>query len=95
MISFHYIFDYCVLLYLGRFSQLEHDSFEHFLGINFDKLVRREIKPPFVPVVTSDTDVTNFDPTFTSEAVQLTPPGKSLGKDEDEVFEGFLAVAKK
>ena len=52
-----------------------------FSGINFDKLVRREIKPPFVPTVTSDTDVTNFDPTFTSEAPKLTPPSASLAKE--------------
>ena len=45
--------------------------------------------------VLSDIDTTNFDPTFTSEAVKLTPPDQTLAKEEEEVFEGFAAVIKK
>ena len=33
-----------------------------------------QVKPPFKPVVKSDTDVSNFDEDFTSEPVKLSPP---------------------
>lgn len=42
-----------------------------------------------------DLDCSNFDPTFTSEPAQLTPPSQKLTKDDDEVFEGFQAVMRK
>ena len=32
-----------------------------------------QIKPPFKPVVKSDTDVSNFDEDFTNEPVDLSP----------------------
>ena len=32
-----------------------------------------QVKPPFKPVVKSDTDVSNFDEDFTSEPVKLSP----------------------
>ena len=82
---------------LGGSARDGRDVMAHafFAGINFDKLVRREIKPPFVPVVTSELDCTNFDPTFTSEVAKLTPPSASLAKEEEEVFEGFQTVVKK
>ncbi len=65
-----------------------------FAGLDFNKLLRREIKPSFVPVVTSDIDASNFDPTFTQEAVRLTPPDNTLLKDKAEVFDGFESVRK-
>lgn len=41
----------------------EHRFFE---GINWDKVVQRGYKPPFLPPRLSDTDVSQFDPRFTS-----------------------------
>lgn len=38
-----------------------------------------QIKPPFKPQVTSDTDTRYFDSEFTGESVELTPP--EHGKD--------------
>ena len=34
----------------------------------------RQIKPPFKPTVRSDTDVANFDKTFTKMPAQMSPP---------------------
>jgi len=68
-----------------------------FAGIDWKKLARREVPPPFVPVVKSDTDVSNFDTFFTKEEARLTPPSGSgaLGTEErDESFESFESVAK-
>lgn len=48
-----------------------------FRGIDWEKLERKEIEPPFKPVVASETDIGNFDTTFTSEPAALTPPAPS------------------
>eukprot|EP00052_Salpingoeca_macrocollata_P030546 m.319956 g.319956 ORF g.319956 m.319956 type:complete len:480 (+) comp23595_c0_seq1:78-1517(+) len=74
-----------------------HDVMAHpfFKDIDFKKLLRKELPPPFVPVVKSETDVSNFDPYFTKEEPKLTPPDKATALDErDESFESFESVAK-
>lgn len=37
-------------------------------------LFERKIAPPFKPIVSSEADVRNFDPEFTTENPELTPP---------------------
>ncbi|KAG8527364.1 uncharacterized protein KY384_007516 [Bacidia gigantensis] len=44
-----------------------------FKEIDWEKLYRKEIPPPFVPDVTSTDSVANFDPEFTKDAPRLTP----------------------
>lgn len=39
----------------------------YFKGVNWEKLERKEIQPPFVPRVRSNTDTTNIDKEFISE----------------------------
>jgi len=41
-----------------------------FKGIDWKKLVAKEIPPPFVPKVTGEEDVSNIDPSFLKENVQ-------------------------
>ena len=45
-----------------------------FKSIDWEKLDRKGVEPPFKPSVSSETDITNFDSTFTSEPAALTPP---------------------
>ena len=52
----------------------EHPFFD---SINWQDLYNKKVPPPFTPVVTSETDVRNFDPEFTSENPDLTPPDNS------------------
>jgi len=61
---------------LGGGERDGNDIMEHpfFYDIDFDKLFKGEIKPPFVPKVSSKTDVSNFDKVFTSEKAKITPP---------------------
>jgi len=36
-----------------------------FEGFDWDALLRKELIPPFIPIIKEDTDVSNFDPEFT------------------------------
>ncbi|XP_074628418.1 RAC-alpha serine/threonine-protein kinase-like [Acropora palmata] len=63
-----------------------------FLTVNWDDVYHKRIKPPFKPVVKSDTDVSNFDEDFTNEPVDLSPADGNLPEiaEEDEAsFQQF------
>ena len=44
-----------------------------FASINWEQLLAREVAPPFVPPVRSNTDVSQIDTDFTSEQPTETP----------------------
>ncbi|KAK6753346.1 hypothetical protein RB195_012753 [Necator americanus] len=50
-----------------------------FKPIDWEKLYRKEIEPPYKPSVQSETDTSYFDKEFTSAPVQLTPPPQRSG----------------
>ncbi|KJH47669.1 kinase domain protein [Dictyocaulus viviparus] len=50
-----------------------------FIPIDWEKLYRKEIEPPYKPSVQSETDTSYFDKEFTSAPVQLTPPPSRSG----------------
>jgi protein kinase N len=66
-----------------------------FRTIQWDELLLRRVKPPFVPTVHSVEDVSNFDVEFTSEKPQLTPPKdpRHLTDDEQTLFKDFTYMA--
>ncbi|XP_057319693.1 serine/threonine-protein kinase N isoform X2 [Microplitis mediator] len=66
-----------------------------FRHIAWDDLLLRRVKPPFVPVIHSVEDVSNFDEEFTSEKPQLTPPKdpRPLSDLEQSLFRDFTYMA--
>lgn len=63
-----------------------------FREIDFDKLYRCEIKPPFQPKIKNKLDVSNFDTVFTEETAQVTPPDASEAapaSEKEAAFETF------
>ena len=48
-----------------------------FEAINWKDLYDRKVTPPFVPTIDSAVSVKYFDPEFTEEAPELTPPDES------------------
>ncbi|XP_043287009.1 serine/threonine-protein kinase N isoform X2 [Venturia canescens] len=66
-----------------------------FRNIAWDDLLLRRVKPPFVPVIDSVEDVSNFDEEFTSEKPQLTPPKdpRPLSDLEQAHFRDFTYMA--
>jgi len=52
-------------------KELKHHPY--FRGLNWDKLMRYELKAPFIPKLKSDKDLRNFDKMFTREKIKETP----------------------
>ena len=47
---------------------IEIKSHEFFSGICWDRVLKRDYEPPFVPILSSEDDVSNFDTRFTSKS---------------------------
>ncbi|KAF9924873.1 Serine/threonine kinase [Linnemannia zychae] len=58
----------------------------YFRNVSFDDVYHKRIRPPFLPKVSSKTDVSNFDTEFTSEAPGETPTDYRLENVEQELF---------
>jgi len=63
-----------------------------FKGIDWKKLMAKEIPPPFVPKVSDDLDISNIDPTFLKEDVddedeKDKPPNDKISVND--IFVGF------
>ncbi|XP_028588698.2 serine/threonine-protein kinase N2 isoform X1 [Podarcis muralis] len=68
----------------------------HFFRlIDWNALLAKKMKPPFVPIIRGREDVSNFDDEFTSEAPILTPPREPriLSEDQQEMFRDFDYIA--
>lgn len=64
-----------------------------FAPIDWAKLERREIAPPFKPRMKSPKDASNFDSDFTSEAPKLTPCDRQAVENIDQTdFRDFTFV---
>lgn len=66
-----------------------------FRNVNWEQLLLRKIKPPFVPTINHLEDVSNFDNEFTSEAAVLTPPKepRPLSASDHKLFHDFTYMA--
>lgn len=70
-----------------RITSEELKKHAFFKSIDWDKLERKEVTPPFVPMCSSSDDVRYFDVAFTREVPRL-PSGRPLPPSEDE-FDNF------
>ncbi|XP_004932509.1 serine/threonine-protein kinase N [Bombyx mori] len=66
-----------------------------FRNVDWEQLLLRKVKPPFVPTIKHLEDVSNFDSEFTSEAAVLTPPKepRPLSSTDHKMFEDFTYMA--
>ncbi|KAK3102892.1 hypothetical protein FSP39_014744 [Pinctada imbricata] len=66
------------------------NSHAFFRNIDWERLERRQIDPPFRPKIKSESDISNFDKDFTMEKAQLTQTDKELLRTMNQkVFNGF------
>jgi len=78
----------------GLTDALEVKKHPYFDGIDFEKLQKLQLEPPYKPFVVSDTDVGNFDASFTKQPPCITPiQGNALQGADQEEFEGFSYTA--
>ncbi|XP_040983975.1 serine/threonine-protein kinase N2 isoform X2 [Harpia harpyja] len=82
---------------LGAGEKDAEDVKKHhfFRLIDWNALLAKKVKPPFVPTIRGREDVSNFDDEFTSEAPILTPPREPriLSEEEQEMFRDFDYIA--
>nr|XP_004653722.2 serine/threonine-protein kinase N2 isoform X2 [Jaculus jaculus] len=82
---------------LGAGEKDAEDVKKHpfFRLIDWNSLMDKKVKPPFVPTIRGREDVSNFDDEFTSEAPILTPPREPrvLSEEEQELFRDFDYIA--
>uniref|UniRef100_A0A668AA68 protein kinase C n=1 Tax=Myripristis murdjan TaxID=586833 RepID=A0A668AA68_9TELE len=66
-----------------------------FRNMDWNGLLAKKVKPPFVPTIQGANDVSNFDDEFTSEAPILTPPREPrvLSSEEQNMFSDFDYIA--
>jgi len=63
--------------------------------IDFMKLERKELIPPYKPQLRTPLDVSYFDPAFTEEPLKLTPVNQSTIQSVDQnQFKGFSLTNK-
>ncbi|XP_077579775.1 serine/threonine-protein kinase N2-like isoform X1 [Stigmatopora nigra] len=66
-----------------------------FRNLDWNGLLSKKVKPPFLPTILGANDVSNFDEEFTSEAPVLTPPRepRALSLAEQNLFSDFDYIA--
>eukprot|EP01121_Diplochlamys_sp_Union-15-3_P012737 TRINITY_DN385_c0_g1_i4.p1 TRINITY_DN385_c0_g1~~TRINITY_DN385_c0_g1_i4.p1 ORF type:complete len:236 (+),score=49.72 TRINITY_DN385_c0_g1_i4:71-709(+) len=73
-----------------RFTGKEVKSHPFFKNIDWAKLEKREIEPPWKPSVKGETDISQIDEYFTKEDVIDSYVAKGvLDKTDEDAFEGF------
>jgi len=66
-----------------------------FKPIDFNKLEKRQVVPPYKPKLKNPMDVSYFDTAFTDEPVKLTPVDKEFLEDLNQIqFKGFSYTNK-
>ncbi|KAK7695957.1 hypothetical protein QCA50_000596 [Cerrena zonata] len=65
-----------------------------FKMIDWDALARKQVTPPFKPVVESDESVANFDPEFTTADVRDAGPIDVNDLDEEDPSEDWVALSQ-
>ena len=74
-----------------RFGAEQIMSHPWYAAIDWDKLARKEVKPPWIPPVKSAEDTTQIDPMFLDEPIKKEDT-KITQKTVDDDFNGFTFV---
>jgi len=74
------------------FGEKDSDAVKNhkfFTGVNWDQVLSKKTKPPFLPVLRSEDDFSNFDDEFTSKPAIDSPAGPLPSQSVEDVFLGF------
>ncbi|KAK9889759.1 hypothetical protein WA026_007139 [Henosepilachna vigintioctopunctata] len=64
-----------------------------FRTVNWDDVLNRKLRPPYIPTLRSLEDVSQFDPKFTKQTPVDSPVEQHLSDSVNAIFEGFSYVA--
>lgn len=64
-----------------------------FSNVNWNDVYQRKLKPPFIPCLDSEDDVSQFDAKFTKQTPVDSPEESTLSESANLVFQGFTYVA--
>eukprot|EP01114_Cavostelium_apophysatum_P022837 TRINITY_DN8401_c0_g1_i1.p1 TRINITY_DN8401_c0_g1~~TRINITY_DN8401_c0_g1_i1.p1 ORF type:complete len:439 (-),score=67.10 TRINITY_DN8401_c0_g1_i1:61-1272(-) len=68
----------------------EVKSHKFFAGTNWNKLLHKEIDPPFRPKIAKGTmDIGNFDEEYVLQGIADSPVGFKLSTSQEQLFQGF------
>jgi len=73
----------------GEKDSLAVKGHKFFTGVDWDLVLARKTKPPFLPLLRSEDDFSNFDDEFTSKPAIDSPAGPIPSQSVDDVFLGF------
>ncbi len=78
---------------VGKTGDANIKAHPFFASLSWEKLEKRELPVPYKPVVKGKKEVNNFDPEFTDEDPQLSPPdAESVADIDQNLFKGFGVV---
>jgi len=73
----------------GERDALAIKEHRFFTGVSWDEVLERRVAPPFLPQLSGEDDVSNFDDEFTSKPAIDSPPGVVPSPSVDDAFLGF------
>jgi serine/threonine protein kinase len=79
---------------LGFNGANEVKSHAFFSEVDFDKVIDKKVKPPFIPKIRDDMDLKYFDKEFTTEKIETFDNNKMSLFNNNELFDGFSYSTK-
>jgi serine/threonine protein kinase len=79
----------------GKDGTTKIKNHKFFNGVDWDKALRKEYKPPFIPELSNELDLKYFDKTFTEESLDLNKIQKSKTSESiksDDNYNNFSYV---
>jgi serine/threonine protein kinase len=77
----------------GRNGRADIQGHPFFAGVDWDKLEKRQVTPPYVPEAKDPRDAVNFDREFTEADTNLTPTDPyAIANIDQTAFRGFSFV---
>lgn len=73
----------------GKDDDEKIKSHRFFINVDWNKVMNREIEPPFIPFLKNSSDVSRFDDVFTEENPVDTPVEYKMSESQRKIFNGF------
>lgn len=78
----------------GPSDSQEIKNHAYFKDTDFEKFLRKEVTPPYIPKIKNKADISHFDKEFTNEKPGLTPSNSVISNNDQNKFAGFEYTAQ-